>query len=96
MRVPASGGDWVGSATYDTGRRSRRAGMKRLLYWLYERRLLRQIRAGEAPQHVGIILDGNRRYARKHRLADPCEAYNIGAEKLDPGAVRLDALGEAV
>ena len=57
--------------------------MKRLLYWLYERRLLRQIRAGEAPQHVGIILDGNRRYARKHRLADPCEAYNIGAEKLD-------------
>jgi short-chain Z-isoprenyl diphosphate synthase len=83
MRVPASGGDWVGSATYDTGRRSRRAGMKRLLYWLYERRLLRQIRAGEAPQHVGIILDGNRRYARKHRLADPCEAYNIGAEKLD-------------
>jgi short-chain Z-isoprenyl diphosphate synthase len=83
MRVPASGGDWVGSATYDTGRRSRRAGMKRLLYWLYERRLSRQIRAGEAPQHVGIILDGNRRYARKHRLADPCEAYNIGAEKLD-------------
>jgi short-chain Z-isoprenyl diphosphate synthase len=57
--------------------------MKRLLYWLYARRLSRQIRAGEAPQHVGIILDGNRRYARKHRLADPCEAYNIGAEKLD-------------
>ena len=72
---------WLGK--YDTGRRSRRAGMKRLLYWLYERRLSRQIRAGEAPRHVGIILDGNRRYARKHRLADPCEAYNIGVEKLD-------------
>jgi short-chain Z-isoprenyl diphosphate synthase len=57
--------------------------MKRLLYWLYARRLSRQIRAGEAPQHVGIILDGNRRYARKHRLADPCEAYSVGAEKLD-------------
>jgi undecaprenyl pyrophosphate synthase len=35
------------------------------------------------PRHVGIILDGNRRYARKHGLADPRVAYDLGAEKLD-------------
>jgi short-chain Z-isoprenyl diphosphate synthase len=57
--------------------------MLRLLYWLYESRLVRQIRTNAVPRHVGIILDGNRRYARKHGLTDPCVAYDLGAEKLD-------------
>src|SRR6516164_3435749 len=59
------------------------APMLRLLYWLYESRLMRQIRTYPVPRHVGIILDGNRRYARKHRLADPRVAYDLGAQKLD-------------
>jgi len=57
--------------------------MLRLLYWLYESRLRRQIRARPVPRHVGIILDGNRRYARKQGFADPRLAYDLGAEKLD-------------
>ena len=57
--------------------------MLRLLYWLYEAQLRRKIRARPAPRHVGIILDGNRRYARKHGLVDPRAAYDLGAEKLD-------------
>jgi len=57
--------------------------MKRVLYSLYERRLRSQIRARPAPRHVGIILDGNRRYARKHGLVDPRVAYDLGAKKLD-------------
>jgi short-chain Z-isoprenyl diphosphate synthase len=32
---------------------------------------------------VGIILDGNRRWARAQGLRDPIEAYRAGAEKLD-------------
>ena len=47
--------------------------MSHILYRLYERRLRRQIRAGLMPEHVGIILDGNRRYARKI-AADASEA----------------------
>src|SRR6516164_7191138 len=57
--------------------------MLRLLYWLYESRLRRQIRRRPVPRHVGIILDGNRRHARKHGLADPRAAYDLGAENLD-------------
>jgi short-chain Z-isoprenyl diphosphate synthase len=57
--------------------------MLRLLYWLYESQLRRQIRRRPVPRHVGIILDGNRRHARKHGLADPRAAYDLGAEKLD-------------
>jgi short-chain Z-isoprenyl diphosphate synthase len=57
--------------------------MLRLLYWLYESRLVRQIHTHPVPRHVGIILDGNRRYARRHGLADSRLAYDLGAEKLD-------------
>lgn len=58
-------------------------GMRRLLYVFYEHRLLRRIRRRPVPQHIGLILDGNRRYARDYRLPDPLDAYGLGAEKLD-------------
>jgi short-chain Z-isoprenyl diphosphate synthase len=55
----------------------------RFLYWLYERRLLDLLKRRPMPRHIGIILDGNRRHARKRGLSDPCEIYQRGAEKLD-------------
>jgi short-chain Z-isoprenyl diphosphate synthase len=54
-----------------------------LLYQLYERRLLRQVRGSAMPRHVGIILDGNRRYGRQQKLTNPREVYVVGANKLD-------------
>lgn len=57
--------------------------MTGLLYYLYERRLLRQVRGGPVPRHVGLILDGNRRYARERGVADPRAVYGLGAGKLD-------------
>ena len=53
------------------------------LYGLYEQRLLRHIRARPAPTHIGLILDGNRRYGRQHKLSGPADAYMAGADKLD-------------
>jgi short-chain Z-isoprenyl diphosphate synthase len=50
---------------------------------LYERRLLRQVQVGARPRHVGLILDGNRRYGQRRGLTDPHEIYAAGAEKLD-------------
>jgi short-chain Z-isoprenyl diphosphate synthase len=55
----------------------------RFLYWIYERRLLYQLKQKPLPRHIGIILDGNRRHARKRGLSDPCDIYQRGAEKLD-------------
>src|SRR6516162_3201165 len=55
----------------------------RFLYWIYERRLLNQLKQRPMPRHIGIILDGNRRHARKRGVSDPCEIYQRGAEKLD-------------
>jgi short-chain Z-isoprenyl diphosphate synthase len=55
----------------------------RLLYYVYERRLLRQVRRLPVPRHVGIILDGNRRFAREHGVEDPRAIYALGAQKLE-------------
>ncbi len=57
--------------------------LPRLLYYLYGRRLEAEVLGRPVPQHIGIILDGNRRWARAQGLRDPIEAYRVGAEKLD-------------
>jgi short-chain Z-isoprenyl diphosphate synthase len=53
------------------------------LYRAYEGRLLAQVQAAPLPRHVGLILDGNRRYGQQHNLTDPRQIYGAGAEKLD-------------
>jgi short-chain Z-isoprenyl diphosphate synthase len=55
----------------------------RNVYRVYERRHMEQVSAGEMPQHVGIILDGNRRYAHAHGVRQPATIYRAGADKLD-------------
>jgi short-chain Z-isoprenyl diphosphate synthase len=65
------------------GKGAARSLLLRFLYWIYERRLLHQLEQRPMPRHIGIILDGNRRHARKRGLSDPCEIYQRGADKLD-------------
>jgi len=62
---------------------SARDWAKKFLYFFYERRLERQLQGGAIPKHVGIILDGNRRFGRRRRITDPHELYTLGADKLD-------------
>jgi short-chain Z-isoprenyl diphosphate synthase len=57
--------------------------MWRLLYYLYARRLARDIKRAPMPRHIGIILDGNRRYGRRIGVTGSRELYDIGAGKLD-------------
>src|SRR5215470_15093290 len=53
------------------------------LYRIYERRLARQVQAQPVPRHVGVILDGTRRYGRQRQMTAPEEVYAVGANKLD-------------
>lgn len=52
------------------------------VYRLYEYFLHRQLHKDRAPRHVGIILDGNRRYARQHGLELPWFGHQKGAQKV--------------
>ena len=51
-------------------------------YRLYERKLESQIKQDRLPEHVAIILDGNRRWAKYHFLANK-GAHAIGADKAE-------------
>jgi short-chain Z-isoprenyl diphosphate synthase len=57
--------------------------LTRPLYALYGRRLLAQVLRRPPPRHVGIILDGNRRFGRLSGMRDPLQVYTKGARKLD-------------
>jgi len=57
-------------------------GVSSVLYPLYERRLTRAIRAGGAvPRHIGVILDGNRRWARQAGES-AATGHRKGADKI--------------
>ncbi|MEM4461564.1 MAG: polyprenyl diphosphate synthase [Candidatus Bathyarchaeia archaeon] len=52
------------------------------IYRLYEWWLYRQVRNGSIPQHVALILDGNRRWARSRGLP-PWIGHEYGARKVE-------------
>ena len=60
--------------------------LKSILYPVYERRLLRQLDFTQTPHHIGVILDGNRRWSK----ANPSETgdtssvrgHKAGASKI--------------
>jgi short-chain Z-isoprenyl diphosphate synthase len=58
-------------------------GPSDLLYRLYERRLAAELRRGGGlPRHVGVILDGNRRWARELGMGTS-EGHRRGAAQID-------------
>jgi short-chain Z-isoprenyl diphosphate synthase len=54
-----------------------------LIYRVYERRLAAEVARGALPAHVGVILDGNRRYAAAKGLADVASGHAVGAAHID-------------
>lgn len=58
--------------------------IKRLIYLFYEKILEKEVKDnGLMPTHVGLILDGNRRYAKEMGFDDVTKGHKAGAKKLD-------------
>ncbi|HEU4810706.1 MAG TPA: isoprenyl transferase [Nocardioides sp.] len=54
-----------------------------MLYPAYEARMVKALPADQLPKHVGVMLDGNRRWA-KAVGADTAHGYRAGAANIEP------------
>lgn len=55
--------------------------VRRVVYPAYEARMLRALPADRVPAHIGVMLDGNRRWARAVG-ADTAHGYRAGADNI--------------
>ena len=56
--------------------------LKDLAYSIYERRITAQLAGKPVPRHVGVMCDGNRRWAKEMGYVDPNDGHRVGAEKV--------------
>ena len=57
-------------------------GLADIIYGIYERRLAAQIPADQMPRHIGVILDGNRRWAEAQGSSSSA-GHRAGAAKIE-------------
>ncbi len=57
-------------------------GFRSLIYRLYARRLEASLLPEAIPRHVGVMCDGNRRWARSAGLLDVSTGHQKGADKI--------------
>jgi len=57
-------------------------GLRDLAYRLYEHRLAASLSPSSIPRHVGVMCDGNRRWARSAGMTDVSGGHQKGADKI--------------
>jgi short-chain Z-isoprenyl diphosphate synthase len=57
--------------------------LPRPVYRYYEHRLARSLPRENLPRHIGVILDGHRRYARDEGYSNYQDSYRAGMAKLE-------------
>ncbi len=57
--------------------------VRRVLYPAYESRMVKALPHDQIPKHVGVMLDGNRRWAKAVGL-NTAEGYQAGADNIRP------------
>lgn len=55
----------------------------KFLYKIYEKRLFKQIDSSRVPKHIAIIMDGNRRYAKRQKNMKITKGHELGADTLE-------------
>jgi short-chain Z-isoprenyl diphosphate synthase len=58
-------------------------GLRDLLYRAYERRLAAGLPPQSVPRHIGVMLDGNRRWAKANG-ANTAQGHQAGADNISP------------
>lgn len=56
--------------------------LRELVYSVYERRLAAKLAGKPLPHHIGVMVDGNRRWAREMGYVDPNDGHRVGAERI--------------
>jgi len=56
--------------------------LRNLVYSVYERRLTARLAGKPVPRHVGVMCDGNRRWAREMGYVDPNDGHRVGAQRI--------------
>jgi short-chain Z-isoprenyl diphosphate synthase len=56
--------------------------LRDLIYVIYERRLAAGLVDKPHPRHVGVMCDGNRRWAKEMGYVDPNDGHRVGAERI--------------
>jgi short-chain Z-isoprenyl diphosphate synthase len=70
-------------------------GLDDLVYGLYERRLAHDLTEGDIPRHVGVILDGNRRWATEQGSSSAA-GHRAGAARIAEFLEWCDEVGVEV
>ncbi len=65
----------------------------RFVYSLYESRLQKRLLKEDLPNHIGLIHDGHRRYARRENLLSYEVSYRIGMVRFKECLSWCDELG---
>ena len=76
---------------YSQGVADWKRGLRKVIYPVYEARLLRRL-PENLPKHVGVMLDGNRRWA-KTVGRDTAHGYRAGAANIEPLLGWCDEVG---
>ena len=63
-------------------RKAASMGLRDLVYRLYERRLQAALSPDAIPRHVGVMCDGNRRWAKSAGFRDVSSGHRKGADKI--------------
>ena len=66
-----------------------------VLYEVYERRLVGEIDTANMPRHIGVILDGNRRWAKSVGI-EASAGHRRGASKIEEFLGWADEVGTEV
>ena len=56
--------------------------VRNVVYSVYERRLKAKLVGKPRPRHVGVMCDGNRRWAREMGYVDPNDGHRVGARRI--------------